>query len=39
VAPLPNGKQRLWLVAETVAAGGSAGAQVPATVMSQNNVP
>ncbi len=37
--PLPNAKQRLWLVAETAAAGGSAGAQVPPTVISQNNMP
>jgi hypothetical protein len=39
VPPLPNAKQRLWLVGETVASGGTAGAVVPPAVVSEHNVP
>jgi hypothetical protein len=39
LAPLPSGKARLWLVAETMAAAGAKGAVLPATVAGERNVP
>ena len=39
LAPQPSPKQRLWLVAETMAAQGSAGAVLAPGITAERNVP